>query len=189
MKRIIRASKYSQDADKNLKWLGLYGEALSKLSKATDLDEAKQALSNLGHWGNHVKSIPDAVKGVIDNMGFIASDYLLSTNADKRLPGVRDTIVDYLKGLGYEMTKMKTPPRGSDESYVIIPADECVFEDLKTVASAVSHDFGLKPDTGVIGGSWTSYQFKMDGVAFRIGFEDDRDFDPTGKESSLQLYF
>jgi hypothetical protein len=84
---------------------------------------------------------------------------------------------------------MDRPPKGYSISYLILPADECYFEDLKTVASAVANDFDLKPDTGLIGGSWTSYEFKLYGVSFRIGFERDYEFDPSGKESSLQLYF
>lgn len=190
MKRYVKASKYSDRAERDLKFIGLYGQALSKVADADTTEDIQEAVSLVfgGSALKHLQDKPSAIKAIVDNLGYAVSEYLLESNAEKKRPEVISTIVDYLEGLGYNVTKMQTPPRGADESYVIVPADECVFEDLKTVASAVAKDFGLKPDTGVIGGSWTSYQFKMDGVSFRIGFEDDKDFDPSGKESSLQFY-
>lgn len=190
MKRYVKASKYSDRAEFDLKLIRLYGQALSKVADADTTEAIQEAVSLvLGRSVlKYVQDKPSAIKAIVDDLDSAVSEYLLHSNAEQHKPEVISTIVDYLKGLGYNVTKMQTPPRGADESYVIIPADECVFEDLKIVASAVANDFGLKPDTGIIGGSWTSYQFKMDGVSFRIGFEADKDFDPSGKESSLQFY-
>lgn len=188
MRKVIKASKYSNTASKKLHYLGNVGEVLSRVANAKDEGEVEMAMSDLGGFYSKIFQKDKAIHELVELIDSLASDYLLSNNADKKVPEVRNTIIDYLKGLGYDMTKMSNPPRGYDESYVIIPADECDFEDLKTVASAVAHDFGLRPDTGIIGGSWTSYEFKMDGVAFRIGFEHDKDFDPSGKELSLQFY-
>lgn len=191
MKRYIKASKHSRySMDKDLKFIKMYGQALAEVVDAETLEEIQDALS-LVFGKSVIKHLDDkasAIKAIVDNIGFVTSEYLLTYNAEKKRPEVIETLVDYLKGLGYDVRKMKTAPRGYDDSYVIVPADECDFEDIKTVASAVAHDFGLRPDTGIIGGSWTSYEFKMDGVPFRIGFERDYDFDDSGKESSLQLY-
>lgn len=190
MKRLITsANTYKDSADKNLRYLGALGEALAKLSNATTPDQIHDALSSLGKWFDNVDNIDDAVKAVIDNIEYVSSEYFKESNSAKNVSKVESMIVDYLKGLGYPMTKMDKPPRGYSISYLILPADECYFEDLKTIAAAVANDFDLKPDTGVIGGSWTSYEFKLYGVSFRIGFERDYEFDPSGKESSLQLYF
>ncbi len=190
MKKYIKSSKYIDRAERDLKSIGLYGQALAKVAEANTPEEIQEAAS-LVFGGSVLKRLQDkqsAIEAIAYNLDYAVSEYLSNANAEKKKPEVVSTIVAYLKGLGYNVTKMQTPPRGADESYVIIPADECAFEDLETVASEVSTTFGLKPDTGVIGGSWTSYQFNKDGVSFRIGFEEDKDFDPSGKESSLQLY-
>ncbi len=191
MKRMITSSSntYSKDADKYLERLGIYGEALSKLSKAHSLDEIQQAVATLGKWSSTITTMEAALESVMDTIDYLYTDFKKANNASNNFNKVESTLVGYLEGLGYDILKMTTPPRGYSTSYVIIPADECTFEDLRTVAAAVANEFNIRPDTGVIGGSWTSYEFKLHGVTFRIGFERDYDFDTSGKESSLQLYF
>ena len=164
------------------------GQCLANVASAKDDFSAVEALNDFYNV-SYVKTKQEAIEFILDSISDIGSEYLLAQNKESALPQVKSSIIDYLRSLGYNMTQMSNPPRGADDSYVIVPADECTHQDLKTVASAVSKEFGLRPDTGVIGGSWTSYEFKMNGVPFRIGFEDDKDFDPSGRESSLQLYF
>lgn len=188
MKRCIQASKYSKKADRALRWLSQAGQCLANVASAKDDFSAVEAFNDFYNVG-YVKTKKEAVEFILNSISDIGSEFLLSYSREASLPEVESAVVDYLKSLGYDMAPMSTPPRGADKSYVIIPANECTHEDLKSVASAVSREFGLKPDTGIIGGSWTSYEFKMNGVSFRIGFEDDKDFDPSGRESSLQLYF
>jgi len=172
MKRVIVASRYSDSADKNLKWLGMYGEALGKVAKARSDEEWRDALSGLGLWTNHVKSKHDAVKGLIDNIEFMASEYLAEANSASMLPVVEDDVTSYLKQLGYPMTTT-APSDGHEVAYLILPSAECDIDDLRRVASAIAKNFNVKPDTGAIGGSWTSYEFDIHGVKFRV--ELDRD--------------
>ena len=192
MKKVIKASKYSDEAAKYEKWIGIYADIISNVVAARDNAEMAAALEDAGKMFSRIPNKPEAIKALVRQLSDVVSDYLLATNANASLPAVRDELISYLKQLGYPMIKVRTPGRGFDEAYVILPADECEHEDLKTVASAVSKEFGLRPDTGIIGGSWTSYGFKMNGVAFRIGFEQDLDYldyDPSSKEYSLQLTF
>ena len=189
MKKVIKASRYSDKAAKYEKWIGIYADIISNVVAAKDNAEMSAALEDAGKMFSRIPNKPEAIKALVHQLSDVVSDYLLATNADASLPAVRDELINYLKQLGYAMTKLSNPPRGFDEAYVIIPADECNNRDLIKVASAVCKEFGLRPDTGIIGGSWTSYQFHMNGVAFRIGFEPDLDYDPSGDEYSLQLAF
>lgn len=189
MKRMIKASRYSDKAEHYKSFLKFYASLLIEACDAETPEDFEKIADGLGRVGKYLTTQKTAIKYVVERLDDAASEYLLSANAEEKLPEVKDEIVSYLKGQGYEMTPLTKLPRGFSEAYVIIPANEAMFEDLKRVASDVSKNFGLKPDTGIIGGSWTSYQFNMDGIKFRIGFEDDLDFDPSGKEVSLQLGF
>lgn len=194
MKKYVKASKHSVKADKKGKQLSDLGQILFNVASPdyySDEEAAMYTVEELGSMFSYVTNRKEAVHAIVDLINDVASDYLSAQNTHDKMPDVRDYLLDYLRRLGYDAKhhKLNNPPYGADESYVIIPADECTHDDLKTVASAIAKGFGIKPDTGVIGGSWTSYQFKLDGVPFRIGFEEDKDFDPSGRESSLQLYF
>lgn len=174
MKRVVRASKYSDKSNHAKNFLKFYASVLVDACNAETSEDFEDIAAKLGVVGKYIKDSKSAIKYAVEQVDDMASEYLLSAGAESKYPEVRDTIVDYLKGLGCDMLPTNAP-NGYDEAYVIIPSDEATFEDLKTVASAVSHDYGIKPDTGVIGGSWTAYGFKMDGVKFKIGFIGDDD--------------
>ena len=189
MKRFVSASKYTNESNKTLKWLSNYALVLADVCNAETDEELAQAVSSLGYASKYMLTKPDAVSSIMGSLTSISERYLTSVATGNMFPKVKEDLLVYLRGKNYPMTPISNVVRGFDESYVILPADECEHKDLAKVASAISREFGVKPDTGVIGGSWTSYQFDIGGVKFRIGFERDYDYDPSGKESSLQLSF
>lgn len=189
MKRVIRASKYSNSAKKQEEWIGKYGEILTDVVNSTDAESLADALSGAGKWFSTISDKKTAIKAIVDQINFVTSEYMLSADAEASLPEVKKLVVDFLKGLGYEMSPISNTGSGIDFAYRLLPVHEADSQDLKETASAVAKNFGIKPDTGVIGGSWTSYQFTLDGVNFRVGFERDYDEDPNGKSLSLQLTF
>lgn len=115
MKRVVRASKYSEKSDHYKRYLKFYASVLVDACNAeTDLDfediAAKLGLSS-------IKNQQFAIKAAVERVDDAASEYLLSANAESKYPEVKDTLVDYLEGLGYAMTPVANPARGFDKSY------------------------------------------------------------------------
>lgn len=189
MKRVIRASKYSDEIMHNEDYIGKYAAILVDVVNSTDAESLASALSGAGRWLNNISSKPEAIQAIVQILDHATSEYLSYADAEASLPEVKKLVVDFLKGLGYDMSPISNTGSGIDFAYRLLPVHEADSQDLKEAASAVAKNFGIKPDTGVIGGSWTSYQFTLDGVNFRVGFERDYDEDPNGKSLSLQLTF
>ena len=189
MKRVIKASKYSRRADKTEKWIGTYASILADVVNATNEEELHSALAGAGSWFERVNSKKEAIKGLVDQLNDVCSEYLINSNANDNVDSVRDSIIDMLESKGYYLQKASIPKKGSDESYVALQADIVEHEDLIDLASIISKEFGIKPNGMRIGGSWTSYPFELNGVRFDVGFEPDYDYDPSGKEYSLQISF
>lgn len=194
MKRLIRASKYSDKAVKHEKNIGRWAEILADVVNSTTSEELSAALAPAGKWFSDISTKKEAIKAIVDQIDNTTSDYLIESNADAALPEIRDKLEDFLKlTMGYDFIKLSKPPKGFDEAYVLERFDDATpysaRDSLREAASAVAKFFHIKPDTGIIGGSWTSYEFKLNGVAFRIGFEPDYDEDPTGDTRSLQIGF
>lgn len=145
---------------------------LSDVAKASSIDEVNDALASGAPLYKKVKSQKAAIKSLLHTISFLGSEYLLEANAEENLPQVRDEIVSFLKESGYPVKKLDNiSPRF--EVYVVLPANKATHDDLIKVASALSKEFGIKPDTGIIGGSWTAYNFSYDGVKFKIQYTND----------------
>lgn len=149
----------------------------------------QSALASAGKWFSGINNKTDAIKAIVDQIDNVTSDYLIERNALAKYPIVEDKILHFLEEIGYYPSEIKGTKPGVNSAYVIIPADEAEHQDLINLAKAISKHFGINPSGQAIGGSWTSYPFKMDGVSFNIGFEPDLDYDESGKEYSLQLRF
>ena len=189
MKRVIRASKYSDEILHNEDRIAKYAAILADVARSSDSESLATALSSAGGWLKHVNSKKEAIQAIVEILDYAASEYSSYADSEASLPEVKNLVVDFLKGLGYEMSPISNVGPGIDFAYRLLPVHEADWDDLKEAASAVAKNFGIKPDTGVIGGSWTSYQFTLNEVDFRVGFERDYDEDSNGNTSSLQLTF
>lgn len=187
MKRMIKAARtYQQSATRSLSYLSSLADILSRVAVASSPEELQSALSSSGHFLEVLDNKEQAIKALVDNIDYIASDYLIAMKKSQAAPKVEKELVDFLKGLGYEM-KPITPPRGWNKSYRILSIDEAESSDLDDVCRAVIKEFAPTGDGTVLGGSWTSHGYTLDGISFKIGFEEDIDADPTRRERSLQL--
>lgn len=171
MKRIVKASRYTEKIDKNLVKIGKLASMLSEIAYSTTDDEMMDALSQMGSMFSGVSSKKQAIHNITDLLTDVVSDYLIAAKSESSLPRVRDSLIEFLNSkYGFPMDRI-----GSSDSYLIMPAGTARDVDLKLIARAVAHEFGIQPDTGIIGGSWTRYDFVLNGVRFSIGFDMDDD--------------
>jgi len=187
MKRYIRANRNEDEMSRRLDDIAECARALADVAEAETDEEILSILKTVVPSAKP-KSKAGAIQSLMHVIEYPVSEYLLAYNRERMRPTVIKDVLACLEDAGLSPEKMQTAPSGYDESYLLVPAEELEWTDLKVAASAVAREFGIKPDTGVIGGSWTSYEFKLEGCPFRIGIAEDLDADPSGKTRSLQFY-
>ena len=191
MKRYVKASRYREEADKYLKWIGVEAQTLADICKAGgDVDKVRQIVEKSGNLWEKKRAeegdITTLIRGMAGQIQDFADQYIQKNASADALPRVKEKVMSFLKSKGYPLTT--TTNNWSKESYVIVPADEAEFKDLNRVCKELTDQFDLKWDTP-LSGSWTGNNTKLDGVDFHVSIERDYKFDPTGKESSIQIYF
>lgn len=185
MKRYIKANKYRTEADKLEQHIALAAQRLADAINATDDSSVKNAAQGLGKFFERLDR-SELIKALLTELQSMADEYEANLSIDSDYDVVVSDLIKFLKDKGYAMEPSKSGVKGYTESYIIMPADQCEFSDLNDVCNQISKYFDIKWDTP-LGGSWTSHQSEMLGVRFRVGFERDYDFDPSGKEFSLML--
>ena len=183
MKRWIRASKYANEASNIERKIQGAAQALVDIIDSEDDEELAEAKKGLGRFADKL-SRSESIQAAFQILNYLQKEYEEAVSKDTAYPAVEKDIVDYLKSQGYPMTKLDS----IEDAYVIVPADQAEFKDLRKVCQDLQDKFGVKYATG-LSGSWTAHRTQLNGVPFTVGFEPDLDFDPSGQESSLQLIF
>lgn len=191
MKRYVKASRYREEADKYLKWIGVEAQNLADICKAGgDIDKIREIAEKSGNLWEKKRAeqgeIIALIKGIASHVQELTEQYIQKNASADALPRVKEEVMSFLRSKGYPLTT--TTNDWSKESYVIVPADEAEFKDLNRVCKELTDQFDLKWDTP-LSGSWTGHNTKLDGVDFHVSIERDYKFDPAGKESSIQIYF
>lgn len=192
MKRVIKAARYREEADKYVKWLGREAQLLADICNAApDIDAVREIVNKDGNLWQKKRAesgnLTALIKGVAGEVADLAEQYHESDKKDKALPQVKEKVLSFLRSKGYPLTTT-TNDWSDNEAYVIVPADEAEFKDLNRVCRELTDQFDLKWDTP-LSGSWTGHNTSLDGVSFHVSIERDYKFDPSGKERSIQIYF
>ena len=177
MKRYVKAARYREQASQYIKWLAAEAQLLADVCKVADDPQAVLEVVNNGGslWEKkraEEGDIVNLIKGLSKSVADLATEYLENDTKDKALPQVKE----------------KTKNDWSSDSYVVVPADEAEFKDLNRICKELTDQFGIKWDTP-LSGSWTGHNGVLDGVNVHVSIERDYEFDPSGKESSIQIYF
>lgn len=184
MKRYVRANKYQDAADKKLNWILHIAEALPKIANASSDAEYADAISNLGLFYKKL-SKEQAIDAALEQIVYLAEEYKEHSAQSASLPHAKEELLNVCREYGYDPQKL-SKCRWGEEAYRLDADAE--FGDHHRLCKAIQDKLGVKFDTG-LGGSWTAHSSKFKGIDFTVGFEDDLDLDPTGKTSSLQIYF
>lgn len=192
MKKVIKAARYREDADKYLKWLGMEAQLLADICKAApDMDAIREVVNRDGDSWEKKKAetgnLYALIKGVAGEVADLAEQYRNYVKKDEAFSPVKEKILNYLRSIGAPLTPT-TNDWVNNEAYVIVPADEAEFKDLNRICKALSDQFGVTWDTP-LSGSWTGHSAHLDGIQFHVSIERDYKFDPSGKERSIQIYF
>ena len=191
MKRVIKAARYREEADKYIKWLGKEAQLLADICNAVpDIDAIKEIVDRDGDLWMKKRAesgnLTALIKGVAGEVADLAEQYHESDKKDKALPQVREKIMSFLRAKGCPLSK--TENDWSKDAYVLVPADTAEFKDLNRICKDLTDNFGVTWDTP-LSGSWTGHNGTLDGISFHVSIERDYKFDPSGKEQSIQLYF
>lgn len=187
MKRYIRANKHIEQSSKRINQIAITARALADAIESTSEEELRAALSEQGRF---IQKLPkdEAVNALFDQLDYLMEDYESEVAKGQEYPVVQADLVNFLKNKGYLMQKMNNKPEWGYEGWIIIPADEYEFKDLNKVCKEISDYFGNKWDTP-LSGSWTGHGSSINGINFHVSIQRDYEYDPSGKSSSLQLYF
>lgn len=187
MKRYIKANRHLDNSNERLEQIAATAQALADAIQSESDEQLRRALKDQGRYFQKLDR-PKAIKALLDNLSYLQKDYESEVAKSQAYPNVQADLVEFLRSLGYSMKKVNGRLEWGDEGWVIIPADECEFKDINIVCKQISDQFDNKWDTP-LSGSWTGHGSEIDGVRFHVSFERDYDYDPSGKERSLILYF
>lgn len=196
MKRVIMAKsieEYSRRVESTLSWAKIAAEDLAKALSSESETEISELAKDLG-YGSHLLedsgSIVDVkinfLKRCIADLTYLANEAESCKASSISYPEVVNMLLDFCKKQGCACTK--TTNDWSSDAYVLYPADVAEFSDLNKICKKISNEFGCEWDTP-LGGSWTGHSSELQGISFHISIERDYQYDPSGKEKSIQLYF
>ena len=191
MKRYVRANKYQDAADSNLQKIKRLADALVKISDANNEVELAIATQDLGSWSQG-RDKGKTLEGVIDMLEYFIGQYKEDLEKVDRLPYVKEELLNFCREQGYDPVEISLPTGMArqfvqgDEVYRL--SEDAEFGEHHKLCQAIKDMFNVKFDSG-LGGSWTAHSGSFEGVPFTVGFQRDYELDPTGKTSSLQIYF
>lgn len=189
MKRVIRANKYQEKSNRHLEWIAFLGKKLAEVAEINSPEELPEVAEGLGRKFTQANSKEDLMEWIVEELDWYINEFKSQREKSRELPKVKEELITYIdSALGFDLYKTKT--RGDKEAYRIEHPNgtEPSHNEMNQICKALIDAFGVKFDEG-LGGSWTSHSGHLRGVDFRVGFEEDRELDPSGREDSLQLQF
>lgn len=184
MKKYIRASRYSDEADRNLKFVGFLGSKLHEITSTDDPNQIQQICSDMGKmFSQHADDKADLIEAILQNMEWHLKEYRYQQTRTNAYPNVTSDVLQAARDFGFSVEQMSDP-----DTYRLADPEQTNTKLMNEFCSYLRKNLGVKWDTG-LGGSWTAHSGSIDGITIHVGCERDYDLDPQGGTWTLQLEF
>lgn len=183
MRRYIRANRYANTTNKELDWLSYLGRNLADICEAQSPEEVEQILKPMGRMFSAAGSDKaEAIERIIQNLEWHLNEYRRQQSKRDKYPDVESSVLQAAQDFGFSVHRM------TSGSYRLAEPDEADHKTMNEFCLYLKNTLGVRWDTGLYG-SWTAHSGSLDGISVHVGFEEDTEYDPSGRTRSLQLEF
>lgn len=188
MKKYIKANKYNEEVAQFASKLEFLADNLARVIRANSEHDLELVKQDLGRMYADLNK-DECIDAILKNIEYMTEQYRKSSKSVESYPRVEAQLLDFLVSEGYELVELPKSDVG-DKAYRITDEydSDYTIDDMNGLCRDIQSQFGIKWDTA-LGGSWTSHASTLDGVDFRVGFQRDYDYDPSGDAESLQIVF
>lgn len=177
MKKYVRANRYADETDKNLKQIGFLSRNLSDVIDATDTEELEAISRQLGKlYEGHSTDKAFLIEAILQNMEWHMKEYREQQSKSNKYPEVESSVLDAAYDFGFDV-------ESTDHGFYRLSEDA----DMKTMNDFCKYlrdNLGVRWETGLYG-SWTRHSGSLNGIRVHVGFE----YDPETGGRTLQLEF